>query len=95
MTSLLLWSCLLGKAQVNRLIEDARGCTSAEECTLVPGRSCEFGCWIPVNEAEADNVQQAIDDYEASTEGICAVTCEPKPDVDCISSHCGAVHDVD
>lgn len=95
MTCLLLWSCLLGKAQVNWLIQDARACTQAEDCALAPGRSCEFGCWIAVNEAEVDNVQQAIDDYETSTGDFCTVTCEPKPDAACISGQCVAVHDVD
>ena len=93
--SLLLLACVLGKAGVNQLIEDSRSCTAAEDCAMLPGRSCEFGCWIAVNEAEVETVQQAIDDYDAAKQDICMVSCPPEPDLDCVSRKCVAVHHVD
>jgi hypothetical protein len=95
MMSLLLLACVLGKAGVNQLIEDARHCTGAEDCVLLPNHSCEFGCWIAVNDAEQADVQQAIDDYDAAKKDICMLSCPPEPDLDCLSNKCVAVYHVD
>ena len=94
MKLLLLLSCILGKAHVDQIIEDGRSCSSSEDCVFVNG-SCDFGCWVPVNEDRADEVQQAIDDYLAAKGDICNLQCSTEPEADCISGQCVAIHHVD
>ncbi len=94
MKLLLLWSCILGKAHVDQIIEDGRGCSAAEDCVFVSG-SCDFGCWVAVNEDQADDVQQAIGNYLAAKGEVCNILCTPQPEADCISGQCVAIHHVD
>ena len=55
---------------LQRVIDDANYCTTADECVDI-GSKCPFGCYILVNEAEADRVQRRLERFPTT----CAYDC--------------------
>lgn len=89
---LLLLSLFLGcatEARVEAAIEEASYCTDADDCVDV-GSYCPFGCYIVVNEAEADHILDLIERYERQHFGsMCMYDCAMAGDITCEEGRCG------
>lgn len=73
---LLLAGC--SERRIQDAIDEANYCTTADECVDV-GSKCPFGCYILVNEAEADRIERRVDRFVSTCVYDCAaiggITC--------------------
>ena len=61
--------------EVSRLIEDSRTCVLDEDCTLIEGEHCPFGCTIPVNKQYEETVHSTLHEVIETVERVCGTSC--------------------
>lgn len=83
LTMLALFACGPTEGEVLRAVQDANYCSSTDECVRV-GEECPFGCNIYVNEAEAEDIRERLEDFD----GECQYKCDGIKGAECIDGVC-------
>jgi hypothetical protein len=83
-----LAACGPSESHVKEEIELANYCSAVSDCASL-GSDCPFGCTILVNAAEAERIQELIDDYHAAhaTEE-CMYDCVASYGTECRGGKC-------
>lgn len=89
---LLAAGCFPTENRVERFIDEANYCETADECVNL-GSYCDFGCYVLVNEAEAEDVQRRIDNYYDTHPDNCALDCIAADGFDCVGRTCVWIED--
>ena len=85
---LLLFACP-SETSVQSAIDDAKSCTTADECVDV-GSQCPFGCNIVVNKTEEAHIRELLDQYAKSQVGsACMYDCIMVGPIVCEAGQCG------
>ena len=69
--------------QIKEQINQANYCNSEEDCVYV-GSKCPFGCYIYVNEAEANRITKLIDEFDSK----CVYGCVQSYGAECKNNKC-------
>ncbi len=81
--SLVMVSCDYSEADIKKEIEEANYCDTKDDCVDVGGK-CPFGCYVYVNEGEAERIRGLVDSYESD----CVYGCMACLDVECRDNRC-------
>ncbi|MFO7711306.1 MAG: hypothetical protein R6V53_06070 [Candidatus Woesearchaeota archaeon] len=84
--SLALVACDHSEDNIKKEIEKANYCETKDDCIDVGGK-CPFGCYVYVNENEADRIKGLVDSYESD----CVYGCMACFDVECRDNRCEPV----
>jgi len=71
------------ESDIRNEIEAAKYCDTDEDCVSIYGQ-CPFGCYIAVNQNEADRIYQVVHDYPSN----CAYACLPSGGARCVENQC-------
>lgn len=78
------------KEEFRLFVGTRQGCSSAAECTVVPG-SCPFGCFVPAAKASASEVAaklEALGARLAKAGNRCVYRCMSPPAATCTDGRC-------
>ena len=87
---LLFSPACVSEEQVEREMEDANYCVTAEECVVIyPG--CPLGCWSFVNEEEEGRIRDLVESFFDQQVGEqCMYDCAGHGEVRCENDRCVA-----
>ena len=84
--ALLAPACAPSEEDVKQQIEDARACSTNNECVDV-GSVCPFGCAIVVNKSQSDRISKLIHEHQNNQ---CAYDCRAVTGIACEARLCTA-----
>jgi len=83
-----LAACGPSESEVKDEIDAANHCSVVSECVSL-GSDCPFGCYILVNAADAERIQELIDDYHsAHATEECMYDCVASYGTECRAGKC-------
>ena len=71
------------ESRIKGEIARANYCETKSDCVDVGGK-CPFGCYVFVNENEAERIGKLIDNYEST----CVYSCIALESFDCVDNKC-------
>jgi hypothetical protein len=84
--AVIVWVSMIYFDEENKIkseIEKANYCETKSDCVDVGGK-CPFGCYVFVNENEAERIGNLIENYEST----CIYSCVALENYDCVENKC-------